>query len=109
MALHPNDPRMTTLRGMLHNLNEEPTRGTVMNIVDSFEAGGGELSEEDRELYEKMIANPDDKETEREVVDRVRDMLRAVMDLLVGQGRRRNRRKTTKKRKALRKRSTRRR
>jgi hypothetical protein len=80
-----------------------------MNIVDTYEAGGGVLAEEDRELYEKMIANPDDKDIERETVDRVRLILRQVMDHLVGQGRRRNRRKTTKKRKALRKRTTRRR
>ncbi len=80
-----------------------------MNIVDTYEAGGGVLAEEDRELYEKMLANPDDKETERETVDRVRLILQEVMNHLVGQGRRRNRRKTTKKRKALRKRTTRRR
>ena len=80
-----------------------------MNIVDTYEAGGGVLAEEDRELYEKMLANPDDKDIERETVDRVRLILRGVMDHLVGQGRRRNRRKTTKKRKALRKRTTRRR
>ncbi len=80
-----------------------------MNIVDTYEAGGGVLADEDRELYEKMLANPDDKDTERETVDRVRLILQEVMNHLVGQGRRRNRRKTTKKPKALRKRTTRRR
>jgi hypothetical protein len=110
MAFHPNDPAITNIRGLLHELEASPTRGTVINIVDKVEAGGVELLAEDRELYEKMLANPDDKNIETDTVNRVREVLEGMMAALLAEGgRRRNRRKTTKKRKSLRKRTTRRR
>lgn len=107
MALHPNHPTVTNLRKLLRDLNESPTAGTITNIVDDFVARGGEFGGEDRELYEKMLANPNDKELEAATVDRVREILKALLAATgnpVG-----GRRRGTKKRKSLKKRSTRKR
>jgi hypothetical protein len=110
MAVHPNDPIVTNIRGLLHDLEVSPSRGTVINIVDKFEAGGGELPLEEMELYQKMIDNPDDKNIEIETVNRVRGVLEGILAAILAEGgRRRSRRRATKKRKALTKRSTRKR
>jgi len=88
-----------------------------MNIVSDVEGEGVELIPEDRALYDKMVANPDDKNIQTETVDRVREVLEELLAIAIARGdaqeqggrRRRNRRRTTKKRKALKKRTTRRR
>jgi len=88
-----------------------------MNIVSDVEGEGVELIPEDRALYDKMVANPDDKNIQTETVDRVREVLEELLAIAIARGdaqeqggrRRRNRRRKTNKRKALKKRTTRRR